>query len=41
MQLLIIQFDNGVKRLINCLHYADHIGRLFTNCNLTPFKLMH
>jgi len=41
MQLLIILFDNGVKRLINCLHYADHIGGLFTNCNLTPFKLMH
>lgn len=41
MQTLIISFDSGVKRLINCLHYADHIGGLFKNCNLTPFKLMH
>ena len=37
MQLLIIQFDNGVKRLINCLHYADHIGGLLRK--LQPYTV--
>ena len=37
MQLLIILFDNGVKRLINCLHYADHIGGLLRK--LQPYTV--
>ena len=37
MQTLIISFDSGVKRLINCLHYADHIGGLLRK--LQPYTV--
>jgi len=38
MRSLIIPFDDEAGRFIDNPRHADHIGGLFTNCNLTPLK---